>query len=571
MSVFQKGLFLSVAGIFSLVPFYHAHAQSPNLPGSADPSRLEERLRGPLLQQDNNIVAPEKMDIDGDIPQAPDGFILNRIVLTGVTAFDTGHFSTLIDEYIGRSVDVNVLNHLAARITQIYREEGYFLSRAVIPQQEVMDGIVKIQVIEGHVGNVIIDDPDALLQKDIFDITAKAMQKIKALDPLHGPTLERYVLLLNDQSGLTVQNILQAPEQPTGRPGQVDIVLKILPGERNIILGYNNHGSHFVGPHQLSASYAQGNILNSFDTLTLQTSTAIPMSEVQFGAVGYSFPLNEEGLSASFLVSYANSEPGFTLSELEVEGDSTSAEATLSYPFIRSRRTNLSAGTTFVFRNSATEFLDEELIDDKTRSLSAFVNYNTLDPFNGYNALNLSVSKGLNILNATETGTENLSRQQGRSDFLTLELDAFRQQDITPELQLVNAVSGQFAPHPLLSAQEFGYGGISYGRAYDPSEITGDQGVSASVELRYTDIDPIPDFNLKIVPLVFYDIGKVWNEDRGAKPQSAASAGFGAYYNFDNTVSGSLQVAYPLTKRVTTPIMNGEKGPRILLSLNASF
>lgn len=561
----------SLATGLLLTPYGISHAQTPQLPGSADPSRLQERLLIPQTDQTQDVIAPEDMVIDGDIPQNPDGFILEGVTLQGVSAFDDTYFNDLIDKYIGLTVDINTLNHLAARITKIYREEGYFLSRAVIPEQEITNGLVMIEVIEGRIGKVILEDNDALLKKDTLSIVYKTMHKIETLKPLHGPTLERYVLLLNDHMGITIQNILQAPKEPS-QTGSVDVLLRVLPNPRQqVSLAYNNHGSRFVGPHQITGTYQYAGLLNSFDRITIQGATSIPMSEVQFGSMGYALPLNEEGLTASFAASYSNSEPGLSLRELEVEGDSTILSASLSYPFIRSRKTSLIAGSTFEVRNSATEFLDEELIDDKTRVLSIFTNYNTQDPWGGIGDVNLSLSKGLDIFAATETGEDNLSQEQGRSDFFKGEVNVSRQQEIGKGFQIINSLAAQYAPHPLLSSEEFGYGGASFGRAYDPSEITGDQGMATAIEVLYTDVDTIPDLNLKLVPFAFYDIGKVWNEDRGSKPISAASAGFGTYYNFNNTVSGSLQVAYPLTKSVSTPIMNGDNGPRILFSLNNTF
>lgn len=554
-----------------VLPSITVQAQTPSLPGSADPGRLQERLLLPGTQEQAPIIAPEDTELNQSIPSANDGFILNGVTLNGISAFDAQHFDALIGEYSNRNVDINTLNHLAARITKTYRDAGYFLSRAVIPQQEVVDGNIIITVIEGQVGEVILEDPQNLLINDHMNIAANTLDLIGKLSPLHGPTLERYVLLLNDHMGLNIQNILQAPKTPS-EAGTVDIVLRISTKNKHAFTTlYNNHGSRFVGPHQLSVTYARSGILNSFDQASLQVSTAIPMSEVQFGAFSYSTPLNEHGLTASLSANYSNSEPGLSLRDLEVEGDSTTLSAGVSYPVIRTRHNNLMVGGAFVLRNSATEFLDQELIDDKTRSLSLFANYDTQDRWNGLTNINFAASKGLDVFGATKTGTQNLSRQQGRSDFFKANLSATRQQELTPSLQIINSVTAQYSPHPLLSSEEFGYGGMSYGRAYDPSEIAGDQGVSTSVEVIYTDVDPIPNLNLKLIPFVFYDIGKVWNKDRGAEPISAASAGFGSYYNFNNTVSGSLQVAFPLTKSVTTPIMNGENGPRVLFSLSKTF
>jgi hemolysin activation/secretion protein len=562
---------VSIGAWLLLMPCGISHAQTPQLPGSADPARLQERLVIPQTDLTQDIIVPEDMVIDSDIPQNPDGFVLQGVKLHGVTVFEDNHFDELITEYVGLPVDINTLNHLAARIIKTYRDAGYFLSRAVVPQQEVTEGNVIIKVIEGRVGKVILDDNAALLKKDKLGIVAKTIRKIETLNPLHGPTLERYVLLLNDHMGITIQNILQAPQQPH-EAGSVDVVLRVLASaKQQVSLAYNNHGSRFVGPHQITGTYQRGGLFHSFDRLSVQGTTSLPMSEVQLGSMSYGFPLNEEGLTASFSASYSNSEPGLSLRDLEVEGDSTTLSASLTYPLIRSRKTSLIAGASFEVRNSATEFLDEELIDDKTRSFSIFANYNTQDQWNGISDVSLSLSKGMDIFAVTETGEGNLSREQGRSDFIKVELNASRQQDLGEVFQMINSVSAQYAPHPLLSSQEFGYGGTGFGRAYDPSEITGDQGVAAAIEILYTNVETIPDLHLKLVPFAFYDIGKVWNEDRGSKRISGASAGFGAYYNFNNRVNGQLHFAYPLTKSVSTPIMNGDNSPRILLSLNTSF
>ena len=545
-------------------------AQTPIVPGSVDPSRLENRLLQPVPGVDGDIVPPKDTAIDKTIPEAANGFILKGVQLKGVSAFAQSYFNALVAEYVGRSVDLNTLNHLAARITQIYREEGYFLSRAVVPQQEVSNGIVTIQILEGHVNDVILDDPQNLLARDVLNIAQETATKIQRLSPLHGPSLERYILLLNDTQGISVSSVLSAP-QKQGVAGAVDIILQFRKSPSSFNLGYNNYGSRFVGPHQASANYAYGGLGTMFETFNIQGTSTIPTNEVRFGALQYSLPLNEEGLKAEFSLSYSDSEPGFTLTPLDVEGDSTTFETKLSYPFIRTRGENLYMGAVFNLMNSATEFLDQELIDDKTRSLSLFTSYNTYDGWGGNNAVLFTISKGLDVFDATETGSAGLSRREGRSDYFTSKIDISRRQDFGQALQLFTSATAQYAPHPLLSSKEIGYGGTAYGRAYDPSEITGDQGVMAAVELRYNDLPSIEGLNAGLIPFAFYDIGKVWNHDQGGEPQSAASAGIGSYYYVGNSVSGSLQVAYPLTRDVGTPIMNGENGPRILWSIDASF
>ncbi len=546
------------------------YAQTPNVPSTAETGRLNEQIYTPSIDPLNEIIPVDPVAINGEIPASENGFTLNAIKLEGMSAFPKGYFDDLIQEYLGLNVDLNTLNHLTARITNKYREEGYFISRAIVPQQEVIDGTVIIIIIEGSVNDIRINDASGLLNKDRQCHLYKTAAKIKKISPLHGPSLERYVLLLNDTQGITVNTTLAAPQNQSS-PGKVDIIMEATENPPLNLLSLNNYGSRFVGPYQLSNTFFKGGLINSFDQLTLGLTTSLPVKEVQFGSLQYSHPLNAEGLQANYSVSYSNSEPGLNLEDLEVEGDSIIAAAEITYPIIRSRRKDWNIGSSFDFRQSATEFLDEELIDDKTRSVTLFTSFKAIDDFGGDSSLLASISKGFNILNATETGSENLSRAQGRSDFFKGNIEASRKQAIKSNFELNTSISAQYTPHPLLSSEEFGYGGIDYGRAYDPSEITGDNGVSAAAELRYTTVPRISKLNLKLIPFAFYDIGKVWNKDTGAKPISAASAGFGAHYNLNNTLNGSVQVAYPLTKSISTPIMNGDDGPRILFNLTYAF
>ncbi|MEZ5918475.1 MAG: ShlB/FhaC/HecB family hemolysin secretion/activation protein [Alphaproteobacteria bacterium] len=74
------------------------------------------------------------------------------------------------------------------------------------------------------------------------------------------------------------------------------------------------------------------------------------------------------------------------------------------------------------------------------------------------------------------------------------------------------AVRGQWASDALLASGGSGAGGVNYGRACDPSEIVGDEGVAGKVEVQWNEprkFDMFEDYQL----YGFYDIGKVWNQD----------------------------------------------------------
>ena len=141
----------------------------------------------------------------------------------------------------------------------------------------------------------------------------------------------------------------------------------------------------------------------------------------------------------------------------------------------------------FTIRDSRTDALGDKLSQDRLRIVAANVAYDFADGWGGSNLLTAELSKGLDLLNATESGSANLTRSGGRSDFRKLLVSAQRNQPLTDSLVLALSGEAQYSPDQLLSSEEYGLGGKQYGRAFDPSEITGDSGFAAHIGLDIHD------------------------------------------------------------------------------------
>ncbi len=102
------------------------------------------------------------------------------------------------------------------------------------------------------------------------------------------------------------------------------------------------------------------------------------------------------------------------------------------------------------------------------------------------------------------------------------------------------SATGQVASRSLMSSEEFGFGGSTFGRAYDSSELSGDSGMAGLLELRYNAVPNIANY-AHFTPYAFYDAGKVWNMNSGQDTNvSASSAGFGTYVAAVHGISGNL-------------------------------
>ncbi len=209
------------------------------------------------------------------------------------------------------------------------------------------------------------------------------------------------------------------------------------------------------------------------------------------------------------------------------------------------------------------------LTRDRIRLVNGTVDYNTYDSWNGYNDVSATLSQGVGWLGASSARLPHLSRAEADPESTTFNFSYTREQSITDGWQLKGDIAGQVASDPLFSSEEFGYGGQRFGRAYDPSEITGDNGIAASVELRYLGITP--RYETYMIPFAFYDQGKVWNLDTNGADADASSAGLGAHIIHESGVEGMVGLAWPLGKKIENPIYGNSGSPRLMAQLSFKF
>jgi hemolysin activation/secretion protein len=174
------------------------------------------------------------------------------------------------------------------------------------------------------------------------------------------------------------------------------------------------------------------------------------------------------------------------------------------------------------------------------------------------------------MFDATEPGSSNLSRTLGKSNFTKLTGDVMRLQNLAPGWALLGVASWQYSFDKLLESEEFGVGGAQYGRAYDSSEITGDQGLAFKVELQ-KELRPEWEHLSDLQLYGFVDYGAVWNKVKtstGAKNQSRTSMGLGMRFNLTDSISGHAELDKPISDNVAA---EGNKDPRLFFSLSKKF
>lgn len=546
----------------------HCHPVLAQVPSTAEPGRIEERFETPQAP-----TAVPEIEIPGpEAPLPPEEaanikFELVSILIEGSTVYKDSDFVPLYKTLLGKEVTLKQIYDLRDAITAKYRADGYVLSLAIVPPQKVNGG-VHIRIIEGYIDNVSFEGEI----KDRLKLIESIGEKIKQSRPLNIRSLERYVLLMDDMPGVSVRTVLKPSKD---KLGAADLLIMLKRKSFGGFAAVDNRGSKAIGPVQGRVGFDFNSLLGFNEHNSILLATTGEPSELQYGAIQSDWPLGTEGSRLSLSVGYSHTEPGGEISALESIGTGWTGNLSVTHPLIRSRPKNLTIGAEFAFRNTTNDLLGSMYSEDRVRSIALRASFDAADTFFGYrypasNIITIEASKGLDIFNATETGSANLSRANGHSDFTKLTVDATRVQTLTNRISLAVALAAQASADPLLSAEQFGLGGGRFGRGYEPSEITGDQGVAGSLEGRY-------DFGLGVSwfrnpqAYGFYETGKIWNIDPPAgtaEDASLASAGIGTRFDVLDRLSVNLEAAKPLTREVAS---QGDKNIRIFFSLLTRF
>ena len=538
----KLGLKVSLFLFTSLAPMT---AMAVVVPPVAAPGRVEKNLsienERPSVGGQSVITVPDENGASKALKGSAT-FKLTSVAIENATAFSKADLAEEYNEYVGKSITLATLNQIANKVTVRYRNAGYILSRAVVPPQRIAGGAVKLRIVEGFVDKVVFQGvpTESGLLKDYAE-------KIRNAKPLDAATLERYLLLIEDLPGVKAQAVLR-PSAKT--PGASDVVINITQKMVDGAVTADNRGSRYIGPYQASVTVNANNVLGFYERTTLRGVTTGNPSEEKFGQISHDEALDSEGTRLTLTAGKTRTRPNYKLRDFDVKGVDTAYSAAVSHPFLRSRQSNVYGTAQFDIRNTDTDSLGSALNGDRLRVLRTGASYDFVDSFLAVNKLEGQLSKGFGWLDDTSPFVR--SRSNGRTSFYKGTAQASRLQPVYGPVGLLVSGSGQLSSDSLLSAEQFGVGGAQFGSAYDPSELTGDSGVAGRAELQYSrsgDLELIPSYQL----YGFYDFGKVWSRNPGAGSkftESLASTGGGVRFNVMEPVSGSLEVAVPMTKKV---------------------
>jgi hemolysin activation/secretion protein len=491
---FKKKHFARI-GLFVVVSASCAHAQNAPDAGALR-QQIERQLPQALPGERKPLAAlpPEYKPAPGLAVTA------KQFRFAGNTLLTAEQLAPAVASFLNRPLDFNGLQQATAAVSDAYRAAGW-LVRVYLPRQDITDGIVTLQIVEGIFGKVRLDGtPPSRLTAGRAEATIAQTQQ--AGQALNAAALDRAMLLLDDLPGVAVSGNLA----PGSGQAETDLVLQLtdeplLGGEA----GLDNTGSRSTGEQRLTANAFLNSPLKLGDHLA---TNLIHSKGSDYARLAYSLPVGHDGLRLGINTSRLNYKVITSeFAAANINGNSTSSGLDAQYPLIRSRTHNLYLSAAFDDKNFDNKDIAGTTTRYGVRNVTLGLLGNQFDKWGGggANLASLTVTTG-DIDLGTLDPNENVALE---GSFTKMRYALSRQQALTSNLSLYALLSGQFASKNLDSSEKFYLGGANGVRAYPANEGGGSEGTMLNLELRWRAMS-------NLVVTGFYDWGSVTiNQDNG--------------------------------------------------------
>ena len=235
-------------------------AQAPPPPSGVLPS--QEPLPVPEFRK----PAPETLQLPQVKPpeaeRAPTALrvMVRKIRITGNTAIPASELEKIAAPFENRELTNTELEELRQRLTQHYVGRGYINSGAVIPDQDIVDGVVEMRIVEGRLTRSDIEGT-VHFHKDYFSDRIA----LSAGPPLNLRELEQGLQVL---LGNPMVKSINAQLVPGERPGEAVLKARVEEAPRyDISATLDNKLAPSLGDAKLTLAGAMNNLIGRGDQL----------------------------------------------------------------------------------------------------------------------------------------------------------------------------------------------------------------------------------------------------------------------------------------------------------------
>ena len=268
----------------------------------------------------------------------------------GNTAFSDAELNRIVAQYIGREIGTQDLEAMRLALTKYYVDRGYVNSGAVVPDQEVVGGVITLRLVEGTLSGIEISGNRRLAEAYLRD---RVM--LGAATPLNVYKIRDQLFILQQDPRIKRVN---AALLPGLRPGEALLRLDVEEQpSRSVHVGVDNRRPPSVGAERAEVEFNDYNFLGYADTFNARYGLTEGLNDVD---VSYAFPIDvhDTAITARYVRSDSTViEAPFDA--LDVKSETTSAALGVWRPYVKTPAKEYGVGLTFEQRRNQTFLLGE--------------------------------------------------------------------------------------------------------------------------------------------------------------------------------------------------------------------
>jgi hemolysin activation/secretion protein len=505
-------------------------ASSQNVVADSPPSaggQIQQIPPVPILQKADPKIRVEQA-VAPSVPATDQRKILVKsLQVTGQTVYSEADLLAITGFASGHELTLTQLRALAQNISDHYHRNGYFVAHAYLPQQDINDGVVKIAVIEGVYGKVILNNQTYLVTP-LADTLLGGLNSGKVIMIL---PLERRLLLLSDLPGVEVKSTLV----PGASVGASDLMVDLTPGHRLTgEVDADNAGNRYTGTYRIGATLNINEPLGYGDVISLRAMTSGYGLFYLRGS--YQLQLSDARIGVAYSIL------GYRLGEefesLHATGTAQVASIYGSYPLIRSRNNNLNVGLafnakTFQDRVDSPTGTDSPVTDKQAQLImtSLYGDYHDNLVGGGVSSYSVTLTTGKLDIQTEAVRSTDATTARSNGIYNKLGFSLMRLQSVTDSFSLFASVNGQVAFNNLDVSEKMELGGMYAVRAYPEGEAYADEGYVLTVEARMQLPKFIERLPGEVQVIGFVDTGSVtlnknpWTPEQNRRTLSGAGVG----------------------------------------------
>jgi hemolysin activation/secretion protein len=423
---------------------------------------------------------------------------VERIDVKGSTVFSPEELQAAVAPFVGQSLTFEDLQAAADAVTQLYLNAGYITSEAIIPPQDIEDGIVRLLVIEGRIDEIRVEGTNRLTGYVERRVALAGTQPVNQIE------LERQLQQL--QLDPLFDNVEASLRRGEAENSSILLVRVTEAPALSGSLALDTLSPPSVGEFRTGATLQLLNPLGLGDRLFASYSRSTTGGSNAY-ELGYLVPLNPRGgtlLLRATPSDYEITDPNQITFDLGLEG--TTDQYTIQYrqPLTRSVEEEFALSLGYQYRDGSTLIGGLILPSTITSVLIFGQDYLKRDSHGVWGAES-KFRIGTDTFDATNNPDPFADGQ-----FLSWQGRVQRFQILSPDSQLLVRGNLQLTLNSLLGSEQFFVGGAQSVRGYYQNQRFGDNGFSLSVENRLTVLkQPDGEPLLRLHP--FIDMGYVWN------------------------------------------------------------